>query len=118
MTSADKMLLLLLLFGIGVLFRLHWLPPSPANQVAVTGPQGRHVHALDETRRFSVAGALGDSELHIDNGRVRFVASPCRHKICVRSGWHQRAGAVAACVPNRISLVLLGQQGDLDAISY
>ncbi len=118
MTLADKCLLLLLLIGIGALFRWHWTTPREAHSVAISSPQGREVLSLTQPQRVAVEGALGISHIAIEDGAVRFVASPCRHKVCTRSGWHRRSSAVAACVPNRISLVLIGAQGDLDAISY
>lgn len=118
MTHADKALLLLLLLGIGFLFRGYWSPPTQADSVAVTSEQGRVVYSLDEARELHVHGPLGETRLQIADGQIRFVSSPCRHKICVRSGWHDHSGAIAACVPNRISLVLQGQQRELDAVSY
>lgn len=118
MTRADQALLLLLLLLIGALFRWYWAPPTQASSVAISSPQGRLVYPLDEARDLQVSGPLGSSQLRIQDGQVRFVSSPCRHQICVRSGWHQHSDAVAACVPNRISLVLQGPQGELDALSY
>ena len=48
----------------------------------------------------------------------RFTDSPCRHKICIRAGWQRQAGAVAACVPNRVALVLAGEDARYDSMSY
>lgn len=119
MTAADRALMLALLVLIGVLYAQHWGTPSTATAVAISSPEGRVVHALKPDRELAVRGRLGTSHIHIQDGAVRFVDSPCRHKICQRSGWHRLSGAVAACVPNRISLVLQGGQEDtLDAVSY
>ncbi len=118
MTSADKLLVILVLLAIGILFRQQWTPPRHAHSVTITSPDGHQNHPLSEDQLLQVEGKKGSSELEIASGAIRFLASPCRHKICVRSGWHRRAGAVAACVPNRISVVLNGRQGELDGISY
>jgi hypothetical protein len=37
------------------------------------------------------------------------VRSPCVGQQCVHSGWAQRGGEFIACVPNRVSLVVLGR---------
>lgn len=120
MTAADKLLLVGLLIGIGSLFGHFWSQSGTANSVAITGPNGREIFPLNQQREIQAQGRLGESHIRIAEHAVRFVSSPCPHKVCQRSGWHRRAGAVAACVPNRISLVLLGSNSanDLDAISY
>ncbi|MGJ8669696.1 MAG: NusG domain II-containing protein, partial [Oceanococcus sp.] len=103
MTVADKVLVVLILVAIGALFRYQWTPPRQAHSVTITAPHMQQSFSLQHDQHLHISGAKGDSELEISDGAVRFLSSPCRHKICVRSGWHQRAGAVAACVPNRIS---------------
>lgn len=118
MTRADQLLLIVMLIGIGVLFRQYWTPPRQATQAVVSGPQQRLDLDLNADTRVHIHGPLGDSIIEVVDGAVRFVSSPCRHQICVRSGWHHSAGAVAACVPNRISVVLSGGQSEFDAISY
>ncbi len=118
MTRADQLILIVLLVGIGALFRLYWTPPRPATEAVITGPQQRLTLNMNEDTQVHVHGALGESVLEVVDGAVRFVESPCRHQICVRSGWHHNAGAVAACVPNRISVVLNGGESEFDAISY
>ncbi|MYI60489.1 MAG: hypothetical protein F4105_02245, partial [Gemmatimonadetes bacterium] len=39
---------------------------------------------------------------------ARVLSAPCVHKICMRRGWIQRAGDVAACVPNGLVLRIAG----------
>ena len=107
-----------LLIAIGALFRSQWSGPGEASRVRITAPDGAVEHNLLQDQTLHIHGALGSSQVQIAESAVRFVSSPCRHKICVRSGWHRRAGAVAACVPNRVSVLLLGQQEELDGISY
>ncbi len=118
MTRADGLLLLLLGVGIGMLFRIYWTANLPAQEVAISSPAGTSHYPLHTPRRIQVNGPIGVTTLEIDNDAVRFVASPCRQQICVRSGWHRRGGAVAACVPNRISVLLHGEDPDYDGFSY
>lgn len=118
LTPADVLLLLTLAAGLGWLYARVWSPPTPALAVQVNSPAGSRQIPLDQPQTLVFSGPLGTTRLEIAERGVRFVDSPCRHQVCVRSGWHQRSGAVAACVPNRISLVLVGGGGDLDALSY
>lgn len=118
MTKADQVLLVLLCSLIGLLFQRFWMAPSPASEVVVTSVSGSVMHDISQSDRFTVSGPQGESTLEIADGAVRFLSSPCRHQVCVRSGWHRRSGAVAACVPNRISILLRGGDSDLDGLSY
>lgn len=71
-----------------------------------------------QNREVRVAGPLGETILQIRDGRVRVVSSPCTQKICVRAGWLEEAGEAAACVPNRVSVALLGADPRFDAINF
>lgn len=71
-----------------------------------------------EDRRVTVSGPLGETIIEIHDDRARIVRSPCRRKICIRAGWLTAAGDVAACVPNRVSVALLGADPRFDAINF
>ncbi len=120
MTRADVILVTVCGFAVGLLYIQLWTPPGQAQTVRIAAGSGVvHEYSLSRNAQFLVAGHLGDSEFEIRDGAVRFVSSPCRHKLCVRSGWHRRSGSVAACVPNRLSLSLQGgDSSEFDAINY
>ena len=69
-------------------------------------------------QRVSIRGPLGDTVIEIDAGRARVVASPCTQKLCMRSGWLDNAGDATACLPNRISVALLGGDPRFDAVNF
>ncbi len=71
-----------------------------------------------QARRIPVAGPLGDTLIEIADGRVRVVASPCTQKLCVRAGWLDASGEATACVPNRVSVALLGDDPRFDAVNF
>lgn len=118
MTRADTLLLIALAASIGYLFARFWQPTGDAHWVQISSAAGVQRVSLSSDQMIEVEGPLGVSQLSIDDQAIRFVASPCRHQVCVRSGWHRRGGAVTACVPNRVSVTLQGGERDLDATSY
>ena len=120
MTKADGLLFCLLAASIGLLYGYYWIPSTPAQLVHIHGPDGLIEHTLQEAQTLSVRGALGNSQIEIEQGRGRFKDSPCPHKICVRSGWLSHQADIAACVPNKISVRLVGKQNNncIDAMSY
>lgn len=83
--------------------------------------QGDAVYAtlsLDQERTLFVRGPLGDSRIVIHQGQVRFERSPCPNQYCVHQGWLKRAGQVAICLPNQVSLELLGGKKTYDSLNY
>ena len=120
MSRADIVVVALAAALVGALFAAYWQPPQPAAQVEVRS--GRDIighYSLSENRVLHVAGTLGESVLKIEDGRVRFIASPCRNRVCIHSGWHAHRGDAAACLPNRVSLSLRGGgKGRYDAVSH
>lgn len=120
MTRADIAVVALGAGLIGLLYASLWQPPVDATrfEIRVAGkPVGRY--PLDIDRSLLVDGRLGLSRIKVENGRVRFAASPCRNKICVHAGWLQHSGDAAACLPNRVSIALSGDAGaGLDAVGF
>jgi hypothetical protein len=105
---------------IGILFARYWQAPVAATQFEVRVASetfGRY--ALDIDREILVEGRTGASVLKVENGRVRFIRSPCRNQVCVHGGWLSHSGDAAACLPNRVSISLSGDAGaGLDAVSF
>lgn len=71
-----------------------------------------------QDRVVRVPGTLGETVIEIRDGRVRVVASPCAQKLCLRAGWLESAGDATACVPNKVSVALLGEDPRFDAINF
>ena len=118
MTPADLVVILASAALIGYLFARSATSGAPAGWVEVRA-LGAVVgtYPLDQDRELSVRGRLGDSKLRIEGGRVRFVDSPCPNKVCVHSGWLQDSGEFAACVPNGVSLRLIGAANGVDGVT-
>jgi len=117
-TRADAVVLILSLLLIAGLAQAQWRHPDAAAWVEVragTTLVGRY--PLDQDQAIDVSGPLGHSHIEVAGGRVRFVDSPCINKVCVHSGWLRRSGDGAACLPNRVSIILGGSAAAIDAVS-
>ncbi|MEJ2795006.1 NusG domain II-containing protein [Iodobacter sp. LRB] len=74
---------------------------------------------LNAERTLQVAGPLGLTSVEVKSGRVRISSDPCPRQYCVRIGWLDQAGQMAICLPNRISIELLGSRPyEIDSLSY
>jgi hypothetical protein len=80
--------------------------------LVVSSPAGEWRYTLDKNVTESIPGALGDSVISIENGRARFVDSPCENKQCVLHPPLSEAGHWSACLPNQI---MLRVEGNSDA---
>lgn len=93
-----------------LLFTRYGVVGSAGTQARImTGAREFAVVPLQRNQSYRVDGYLGVSEIEVRDGRIRFLSSPCPGKQCVTSGWASRGGEFVACVPNRVSLVVLGQ---------
>lgn len=104
-----------------LLIALSW--PQRASQQHATQCQIRQgqrvvgVYDLAQTRQIRVQGAQGVSVIQIANGKVRFLQGPCHNQYCVQQGWLSHANHVALCLPNQVSITLLGAR-DFDSMAY
>lgn len=73
---------------------------------------------LSRNRRIDVPGPLGTTSVAIERRRVRVVSDPGLHQYCVRQGWLERAGEIAICAPNQVSVQVLGGKETYDSLSY
>lgn len=73
---------------------------------------------INQQRNIKVRGAIGDAEIHIGQGKVRFAKSPCHNQYCIHQGWLTHSGQAAICLPNQISLELIGEQKPYDSLNY
>ena len=73
---------------------------------------------LETQQTLTVVGPLGQSVVIVQGDRARIESAPCVGQICVARGWLQNSGDVAACVPNRTILRLVGMApGHLDGVT-
>lgn len=92
---------------------------TTATRVRITVASHEHSdYPAWHERQIAVSGPLGETVVEIAEGRARVVSSPCTQKICLRSGWLEAAGDATACVPNRVSVALLGRDPRFDAVSF
>lgn len=119
MTRADYMLLLIVVCTLPFLYARLWAGNEQADYAQIqAGNNEPLTRELSRDKTLHVHGPMGDSVIEIQQGRARFVSSPCRGQVCVHAGWLQVAGEIAACLPNRISLTLHGQHPRFDAINF
>jgi len=107
-TRADILLLLLVVTLLPFVYRYYW-QDTLAGEKALIYVRDKPVKeiSLHKNRQISIDGALGKSTLQIENGKIRFIDSPCTTKMCIQKGWHNHSGDFNACLPNGISFEII-----------
>jgi len=73
---------------------------------------------LSRNRRIDVPGPLGVTTIAVEKRRVRVVSDPGPRQYCVRQGWLERAGEIAICAPNEVSVQVSGGKAAYDSLNY
>ena len=114
----DYLVIALGLLLVVYLFKTLWHSEHAAKLQLRQGNQIVATLSLNQDRLMDVTGPLGVSKIEIKQGKVRFLSSPCANQYCVHQGWLHHAGQAAICLPNRVSLELLGTQKSYDSLNY
>ncbi|MGQ0443065.1 MAG: NusG domain II-containing protein, partial [Methylophilaceae bacterium] len=114
----DWLVMITSIIMVFFLFQTLWVR-EPASRLKIRqADQVIGIYDLNQTRELHIHGVLGDAHISIMQGRVRFKQSPCNNQYCVHQGWLHRAGQVAICLPNQISLQLIGAKNSYDSLNY
>jgi hypothetical protein len=116
--AGDIFVLALAAAVVGGAYGAFWTQRAPGRAVVITvdGRQ-QEERLLTTPAAIEVQGLIGTSRLVIEDGRVRFVDSPCNGRYCVHAGWLSRSGQVAACLPNGVVIEVEGGERAYDAIN-
>jgi len=73
---------------------------------------------LSRDQMIEVPGPLGTSIINIQQRKARIASDPGPRQYCVRQGWLQQAGEIALCLPNQVSIELVGSRKKYDSLNY
>ena len=82
----------------------------------VRGSGISEIHVNGKAARESMQ--VNDVAIEIENSRARVTSSPCKDQLCLRTGWLERPGEVAVCLPQRVIVELRGARGNYDSVAY
>ena len=110
-----------LLCGILVVLALSvhfWMSPAGQRLIIKRGGVVFLNSSLAQTFNVDVPGPLGITRIEVLNHRARVRSDPGPRQLCVREGWISRAGEVAICLPNQVSMEIVGQVRQYDSLNY
>jgi hypothetical protein len=104
--------------GVAASFPLLWSGGAAEHAVVRSAGQVVAELPLGRDHTLSVPGPLGTSVVAVRGGRARIESDPSPRQYCVRQGWLARTGDVAVCLPNQVSVELVGRARLYDSLSY
>lgn len=84
---------------------------SETISISITGDSGEWIESLDEHKDIQVAGPLGTTIVHIEDGTVQITDSPCTNKLCIAMGSISMNAQWVACLPNNVFVRIQGGSG-------
>lgn len=88
-------------------------------EVKVDGTTKLEVPLKQSTARiYSVVSSEGSLSFIIDKERVYVLESTCKDKLCIKEGAISRVGESIICLPNRITISIVGEKNEVDSTTY
>ena len=114
----DGLIVLISLIFIVCTFKTFW--HFETGSVVQVNFQGKTYgnYSLFQDKKISLIGKEGESIIEIKEGRARFKSSPCKNQYCVQQGWIHLTGQMLICIPNEISIEILGKSKAYDSLNY
>jgi hypothetical protein len=118
---------LILLLGVGliIVLLLLWnnIPAASGNRlIAEVRKDGELVKKIDLNEVSEPEYIYFEEDIHqtilVEKGRIRFLESDCRDKICVKAGWLTKAGDKAVCMPAKTIIKINGESQQTDSIAF
>ncbi|MDB9716809.1 NusG domain II-containing protein [Methylophilaceae bacterium] len=76
------------------------------------------IFSLNQSANKNISGFLGSSVISINEGKARFVKSPCTKKYCIHHGWIDKVNQTIVCLPNQITISIVGNSESYDTVNY
>lgn len=114
----DWLILSCGVIAVAWMFAALWFQGGADRAVIRAGGKVFAEVSLYKDRTIRVPGPLGTSLIAIRAGRARVAQDPGPRQLCVKQGWLSSTGQIAICLPNEVSLELVGKIKLYDSLNY
>lgn len=88
----------------------HYKSQHNGDRIAVIIQNNRVIKRIDLDKVEKPEQILVSGDYHnyirVEKGRIRFERSDCPNKLCVHTGWLNKYGDMAVCLPNRVLVTI------------
>ena len=96
----------------------YWLAAPGQRLVIKRGGDVFLTASLAHAFSVDVPGPLGITQVEVLNQRVRVRSDPSPRQLCVHQGWISCEGDAAICLPNQVSVEIIGRVRRYDSLNY
>lgn len=112
----DITIIVIMLLCVVLLYM--FLKPKESGSIAVIEKNGNITEKIDfSTVSESYTVIVDNVEILIENDGVSVISSDCPDKVCIHTGKISHIGEVIACLPNKVTVVIEGNNTTLDGIT-
>lgn len=116
--GGDLAVLFIGLLAVVALGVHYWLAPAGDRVIIKRGGTLFLSASLGRPFKVNVPGPLGVTKIEVLQQKARVLSDPGPRQLCVRQGWISRAGEVAICLPNQVSMEIVGRVRTYDSLNY
>ena len=114
----DFIFILLFIFLILFIFTKVMNFPDGQYLKIEIGKNQEYFFNLESDLEKKLGGPLGSTEIIIKNKKVRIKNAPCNKKYCIHQGWINKMNQAIVCIPNQVSLSIVGTDASYDSTNY
>ncbi len=121
MKNGDKFLFIIIGIALLVSAYIKLFPVKtfqPFVEIRVDGKIFRDISLDSIEQEVQVQSSEGHLIVQIQSKKVRVLDSSCRDKLCIKQGWIYKVGETVVCLPNRVSVSIIGGKNAVDTTTY
>jgi|SRR5690554_3637877 len=118
-------IVVLIIIGVSIITYTTFFAPRAAQGttvvVEIDGEVAAQFPIYEDQAEIRFETSNGYNILEIADGRARIAEADCPDKLCVKTGWRQQVGQLIVCLPNRLIVRIVGDNGtgqELDGFTY
>lgn len=116
--SGDWAVLALGLLAVLALAAHYWMSPGGERLIIKRGGDVFLTASLAHAFSVNVPGPLGVTQVEVADHRARVRSDPGPRQLCVHQGWISHEGEAAICLPNQVSVEIVGRVRRYDSLNY
>jgi len=93
------------------------VPAHQGKKYLLIYENGKPVEQIALTDTMTFTKKFAHNEILIANGRVSMLTADCPDHDCIKTGTIDQGGQIIACLPNRLALRIVFEDGDVDDVA-
>ncbi|MCI8403327.1 MAG: NusG domain II-containing protein [Clostridia bacterium] len=114
------LILLTVFSAVAIFIRAFYMNESKTAQIYQNGELIREIEldTVDSPIEFDITDSDGHiNTVRAEKGKIRMLGADCPDKLCVNRGWIKNSVVPVVCLPNKVTIEIVGTKSKEDARS-